>query len=82
MWSASQAPHPTPAPTAFLHRGLLYWAPGTGGGSRAVCSQSLRRRLGWAEEARGRERRAREKGAGPVLGSWGGGLWKIGGHMR
>lgn len=69
-----------------LHRGSLDWAPGAGGGSGAVCSQSLRRLLGWAEEARGRRRRDREKGAGPTPGSWGagvlGGLWKIGRHRR
>lgn len=81
MCPASQ--HPPPHP---LHCGSLDWAPGAGGGSGAVCSQSLRRLLGWAEEARGRGRRDREKGAGPTPGSCGegvrGGLGKIGRHRR
>lgn len=58
----------TTPPPPSLHRGSLDWAPGAGGGSGAVCSQSLRRLLGWAEEARGRGRRDQEKGGGAY--SW------------
>ena len=67
MCPASQSKPP-------LRRGSSDEAPGAGGGSGAVCSQSLRRRLGWAGEARGRGRRGREKGAGPAPGSWGAGV--------
>lgn len=62
------APPPPPPPAT---NSLLDWAPRAGGGSGAVCSRSLRRRLGWAGEARGRGGRDQEKGAGPTPGSWG-----------